>query len=217
MNQLVFYFIFVITFSCFSSNISGQIIIEDPIVDVSTEWANHQIDSFHFSAHGTFAFINDGSIWRINPNDINWISENQEYLTHIAITIMPEAGSDHYPVRFIVHNNTSYGWKDFTVSQESAPTLPERAVISEIKIDDEIEGNLTIKIQKISNEDLIESSLFINPLDVNTVCNWNVGHRIVIGGVWFPEYDPVGRKEYNCTFLFTIYNYETKEFAFFAL
>lgn len=216
MKRIFYCFIFLLILIVNSTPLmlSAQVIIEDPVVDIQTEWSNHKIDSFHYSTHGTFAFINDGSIWRINPSDVNWIAENQENLIHIAVTIMPEAGTEDYPVRIIVHNDTSYGWKDFTVSQESAPTQPERALISEINVDSE--GEPTINIQKQTKEGTLVSTLFINPVDIDTVTHWSAGQRIVVGGVWFPEYDPVGRKEYDCTFLFTIYNYETKDFAFFS-
>jgi hypothetical protein len=190
----------------------GQTVVEDPIVVINTDWSNHKIENFHSTPHGLFVFIDDGSIWRVNSNDAEWVIHDQDQLLGVAITFMPETGTEAYPVKIIVHND--YCWKDFTVSQETAPTLPGRAHIADvIEIDNDL---FVLKIQKRTKEGPIESTLFINPQDYDTVKNWKTDQRIVICGVWFPEYDPIGRKEYNCTFLFTIYNYNTKEFAFFT-
>lgn len=195
--------------------LSAQMVLEPPAVAVATEVRNHRFESFHFTQSGGYAFVDDGSVWYINPQDIAWIKKEPDKLLNIPITLMPEAGTDSYPVRIIVHTESwGFGWRDLTAKQAASPMDPHGTTIS--GIDKEDGAFVSIKSNALE-ESFEETLLLINPLDAETVKRWKPGQKVVIGGVWFPEYDPYGRKEYNCGYLFVLYNYETKTFAFFAI
>lgn len=190
----------------------GQIIIEDPIVDVGNLWSFHQIESFHFTNHGGFAFLNDGSSWKIDPSDRCWVEENYEALLNTPMTLMPDAGTEDYPLRMVVHGEQSTGWKDFTVQYLSAPNDQDASVISEIDL---ISGNfltLTIPLEC----ETIYLSLLINPHDETTLKKWKKGQKVIIGGVWLPEYDLNEHKDYSSAYQYVLYNYVTENYIFFS-
>lgn len=199
--------------SIFPPDGSAQVVIEDPIVIVGTNWANHKIDSYHFNSHVAFAFVDDGSVWCINPMDADWVEEDREYLVNTVVTLMPEAGTEDYPHRIIVHNDSGYGWKDFTVRLISMPLHSDTVNISSMDKETGLSLNLSIP----SEDGRVEYTLWTNPLDSESVKRWDVGQKVIVGGIWFPEYDPNGPKDYDCTYLYVLYNYETQEFVFFAL
>lgn len=191
----------------------GQIIIEDPIVDVGNLWSFHQIESFHFTSHGGFAFLNDGSSWKIDPSDRSWVEENSEILLNTPITLMPDAGTEKYPLRMVVHGEQNTGWKDFTVQFLSAPNDQDASIISEIDL---MLGNFLILTIPLESE-IIRLPLLINPHDVTTLKKWKKGQKVIIGGVWLPEYDFNEHKDYNSAYQYVLYNYFTGNYVFFSV
>lgn len=213
ISYFVFLFLVLIHAQC-PPSLQAQVIIEDPIVDVRPEWSNHKIENIFYCKDAVFARLDDSSLWKVNPNDVPWIAENEKSIQGMAFTLMPEAGTDQYPVKIIVHNEKGRPWRDFTVSLDTPPETQEGAQIRDVAAIDE--EHYRICIQKLSKEGLQEAFISINPLDSEAVKNWMQGQRIIIGGTWFPEYDPFGRKDFDSIYFYTIYNYHTKEFAFFT-
>lgn len=205
LNKLFLVFCF-----CFLGVINAQIVVEDPVIAINYEWANHKIIRFEHHSQGSFVFLDDGSAWEINTVDHEWMHEREEDLVGIPVTIMPETGTEEFPVRIIVHGVKA--WEDFSVHLESAPTQPGRRVIEEVLSEAEY-PMMTIK--KNVGEEEKKVVLVVNPNYRDIVKKWKRGQRVVVGGVWFPEYDPVGQRDYDCTFLFVVYNYDTNNFVFF--
>lgn len=192
----------------------GQWILEDPTVDIRPEWSNHKIEEFHHFFDEVFIRLDDGSTWKVNADDVAWLAAEETPLLETAITLMPEAGTDWYPVKIIIHNEKGRPWKDFTVNLEAPPALPEMPQIKSVKLS--TLETCQILIQMRTPGGLKETTLYINPMDGGIVVNWKEGQKIVICGTWFPEFDPIGRKDYDSVFLYTVFNYHTKEFAFFT-
>lgn len=190
-----------------------QVIVEDPIIDIGQEWKNHKIESFHFTPHGGFAFIDDGSAWMINHLELDWVKEKQDELLEIPITIMPEAGIENFPTRIIIHNNREPVWKDFTINHVSTPTSCHALHISAI----DLETGSTLSLSVKTKEGIIEVPLYINPVNDYIVKRWKKGQKVIIGGIWFPEYDPNEHKEFDSAYLYVLYNYDTQDYVFFAL
>jgi len=191
----------------------GQIIIEDPVVDVGNAWSVHQIESFHFTVHGGFAFLNDGSSWKINPEESERIQADAEQLLNTPLTIMPEAGTEYYPLRVIVHSEKECGWVDFTVEYLSPPNDGEASYISRPsnEYDDLLEIVVPLK------KEAVPLVLLINPLDSKTLKKWKKGQKVIIGGVWLPEYDLNGPRDYNSAYQYVLFNYSTGNYVFFSL
>ncbi len=208
MKKLFLFLALCLTFSVFS-----QVIIEDPIFDIGQEWKSHQIQSFHFTPYGGFAFLDDSSVWMINDEDLDWIQERQEKLLDTPITIMPEAGVEEFPTRIIVHNEKELGWKDFTIKYILAPTSYHALHICSI----DTETGSTLSLLAETKEDSVEIPLYINPVNDYNVKKWKKGQCVIIGGIWLPEYDPNEHKEYSSTYLYVLFNYDTQDYVFFAL
>lgn len=205
--------VLLLLFTCVIGIVHCQIIIEDPTVDVGNSWSFHQIESFHFTSHGGFTFLNDGSSWKINPDDSDWVEEHQEILLNTSLTIMPDAGTEHYPLRIIVHGEESAGWRDFSVQFLSPPNDNEASVIS--GIDPTLEYFLIVTIPM--EEGPIRLPLLITPHDTTTLKKWKKGHKVIIGGVWLPEYDFNEHKDYNSAYQYVLYNYVTENYVFFTV
>lgn len=202
----------ILTLLTFCS-VSAQVIIEDPVVDVGNAWSVHQIESFHFTPHGGFAFLNDGSSWKINPSELEWVSENEDLLLNTPLTIMPEAGTEQYPLRIIVHSDKECGWVDFTVEYLSPPDDGEASYISRHASEDD-EG---LEIYVPLKETVVHLRLLINPHDSKTLTKWKKGQKVIIGGVWLPEYDLNGPKDYSSAYQYVLFNYSTGNYVFFSV
>jgi hypothetical protein len=176
-------------------------------------WIPNTIESFHFTDHGEFAFLNDGSIWMINPLESSSIEQRTCSLVDKPVTLMPEAGTEEFPLRIIVHEVENEIRTDFTVQHLSAPLNPDSLKIAEI---DQESGNyLTITASLLSGKG--ELSLLINPQDTLTVKKWKKGQQVIIGGIWFPEYDPNEHKDFQDAYPWVLYNYHTGNYAFFTV
>ncbi|WP_041941431.1 hypothetical protein [Waddlia chondrophila] len=191
-------------------NIEGQACMKDRIIDADKAWGIHQIDSFHFTPHGGFAFLNDGSSWKINPAESEWIKEHEPLLLNTPLTIMPEAGAEHYPLRVIIHSEREHGWVDFTVEYLSPPNEKEASYILK-QSEDCLE--ISIPLQ----ETAIQLTLLINPHDFKTLEKWKKGQKVMIGGAWLPEYDINGPKDYNCDYPYVLFNYNAGNYVFFTI
>ena len=54
-------------------------------------------------------------------------------------------------------------------------------------------------------------TLDISQCDSENVKFWQKGEKLLIGGVWQPEFDTQGIS--NCGMMFVLYNYDTKQLA----
>lgn len=174
-----------------------------PNIEVETDaYANHTIIHLYYLNEKNYAVLDDHSLWELNPNENEKIEEQRDFLENSYLTIMPDTGSLNYPVTFIMFNKTDV----FTANLVSIPSNG----LQLLEIDPTGESitlitrseNRPPQVLKISSDNYI------------TVQRWQKGNRVVIGGVWFPEFDPQAR--FNCDYLFCIYNYDTQELVFFS-
>lgn len=75
-----------------------------------------------------------------------------------------------------------------------------------------------LQLHEIGEESLMishPSQNFIQSIEIapgyhQMTKGWLKGQKIVVGGVWLGQYDPQGISD--CRHLYTLYNYDTKEF-----
>ena len=167
-----------------------------PITVPAVAYANKVIVHTFYLKEKVFALLDDSSLWEINPDYEQINGEHHDYLIGKNITLMPDISNADYEILFIL----DYTIDHFNVKLISLPS--ETSKIVDINLG---ELSLQYSLKEDSNK------IAIMPSDYEILQSWQKGQKVVVGGVWFNEYDQAGISD--CEYLYSLFNYEKKEFV----
>lgn len=166
-------------------------------------YANHQISNLFLSrTEGNFIILlDDGSAWDVSPQDKQVVEDLADHLLGSYVSVMPTAANpeskrDH---RLIVH---AYGERiPLDVNIVSYCNYGIRKITSI--------GDRVIQVSNGIDGSVLNMGLFDDSLDV---FEWEVGDPVLVGGVWFKEFDAQQRTTPDCV-VFALYNYRSGKFV----
>lgn len=145
-----------------------------------------------------YAVLSNHSIWELNPDSSEISKDDYTLLLNQYVTLMPGKEPSEYPINLIISKaGPSISAKLLSVPTDSLKLVDLDSSGSQLQIDSPSGGLLQY--------------LEIIPDNHEMVQRWQKGQKVVISGIWFPEFDPQGRSD--CAYLYTLYNYDTQEFT----
>ncbi len=189
--SLILSFAFLLNFS--SVNAVG---VTPPITVPVDVYANKVISHTFSLKEKVFALLDDNSVWEISPAYEQINGEHHDYLVGKNVTLMPDIADPDYSILFIIDLKIEH----FNVKLAAIPT--ETSEILDINLDE-------LSIQYSIGEDI--HKIAIMPSDYELIKDWQKGQKVVVGGVWFDEYDQTGLPD--CEYMNTLFNYDKQVFV----
>lgn len=165
------------------------------ITETAVAYANKVIVHTFYLKEKVFVVLDDSSVWEIDPGYEQINGEHHDYLVGHYVTLMPDIANPDYEIQFIIDLKVEH----FNVKLVALPS--ETSEIVDINLDE-------LSLQYSVEEDF--NKIAVMPSDYETIKKWEKGQKVVVGGVWFDEYDQTGLSD--CEYLNTLFNYDTKEF-----
>lgn len=192
----IFLSVAFLAFVSFTHDVNSSVTI--PVVEEEIDVSNHKIlDIFRSYNQETVLMLDDGSSWLVQEH---LDAEERECIIGAPVSFMPTAGKDHLD-RFIVHQRRDRNALDVESLNYSRYSCHKIADIS---------GN---ELTLFLDCDGQTKTFYVSEDSLETVSLWSEGDPILIGGIWFDEFDSQERGISACV-SFTLYNYRYQEFVF---
>lgn len=179
----------------FTGDIHGS--MASSVVEEEIEVSNHKIlGVVRTYTKEAVLLLDEGSSWLIKER-LN--EEERESLIGAPVSFMPKAGKDKRD-RFIAH-----------LKNDTRALDVERINYSRYgchKIADIYKNQLTIYLGCNGET----KTFYVSEDSLNTLSKWSEGDPILVGGIWFGEFDEQGREVPACI-SFTLYNYRKQKFV----